>query len=193
MTKLIKLFVLFILGTALSACAWFEYSDNMTTLFDGARLQNWNQIGSTDWRLRNGYVEGSGEAGFLVSQRSYSDYRLIVEFWTDGPANSGVFIRCEDPQNVTASNCYEVNVYDTRPDPTYRTGSIVNVAAPMAQIDAANQWNRFEILAQGSHLEVILNGVTTVNTDNDQLDAGYIALQYGTGVVRFREVEIQEL
>ena len=193
MTKLIKLFVLFILGTALSACAWFEYSDNMTTLFDGARLQNWNQIGSTDWRLRNGYVEGSGEAGFLVSQRSYSDYRLIVEFWTDGPANSGVFIRCEDPQNVTASNCYEVNVYDTRPDPTYHTGSIVNVAAPMAQIDAANQWNRFEILAQGSHLEVILNGVTTVNTDNDQLDAGYIALQYGTGVVRFREVEIQEL
>lgn len=193
MTKLIKLFVLFILGTALSACAWFEYSDNMTTLFDGTSLQNWNQIGSTDWRLRNGYVEGSGEAGFLVSQRSYSDYRLIVEFWTDGPANSGVFIRCEDPQNVTASNCYEVNVYDTRPDPTYRTGSIVNVAAPMAQIDAANQWNRFEILAQGSHLEVILNGVTTVNTDNDQLDAGYIALQYGTGVVRFREVEIQEL
>jgi len=193
MTKVIKLFCMFIFTAGLSACAWFEYSDNMTTLFDGASLQNWNQIGNTDWRLRNGYVEGSGEAGFLVSQRAYSDYRLIVEFWTDGPANSGVFIRCEDSQDVTASNCYEVNVYDTRPDPTYRTGSIVNVAAPMSQIDAANQWNRFEILAQGSHLEVILNGVTTVNTDNDQLDAGYIALQYGTGVVRFREVEIQEL
>lgn len=193
MTKLIKLFCIFIFVTGLSACAWFEYSDNMTTLFDGESLQNWDQIGDADWRLRNGYVEGSGEAGFLVTQRSYKDYRLTVEFWTDGPANSGVFIRCEDPQNVTASNCYEVNVYDTRPDPTYRTGSIVNVAAPMAQIDAANQWNRFEILAQGSHLEVILNGVETVNTDNDQLDAGYIALQYGTGVVRFREVRIQEL
>lgn len=193
MTKLIKLFCVFIFTAGLSVCAWFEYSDNMTTLFDGSSLQNWNQIGNADWRLRNGYVEGSGEAGFLVTPRPYSDYRLTVEFWTDGPANSGVFIRCEDSQNVTASNCYEVNIYDTRPDPTYRTGSIVNVAAPMAQIDAANQWNRFEILAQGSHMEVILNGVTTVNTDNDQLAAGYIALQYGTGVVRFQEVQIQEL
>jgi hypothetical protein len=193
MTKLLKLFFVFVFATGLSACAWFEYSDNMTTLFDGANLQNWDQVGNADWSLNNGYVEGSGEAGFLVSERPYGDYRLIVEFWADGPANSGVFIRCDDDQTIGADNCYEVNIYDTRPDPTYRTGSIVNVAAPMAQTDAANQWNRFEILAQGSHLEVILNGVETVNTDNDQLDAGYIALQYGSGVVRFREVRIQEL
>lgn len=181
-----------VLGLALGACA-MSGGSSMRTLFDGASMQNWNEIGNADWNFANGYVEGSGETGYLVSQRTYGDYRLIVEFWADGPANSGVFIRCEDSQNITADNCYEVNVFDTRPDQTYRTGSIVNVAAPTATIDAANQWNRFEILAQGSHLQVILNGIETVNVDNEQLASGYIALQYGSGVVRFRDVQIQQL
>lgn len=29
---------------------------------------------------------------------------------------------------ITAMNAYEVNIFDTRPDPTYRTGAIVNVS-----------------------------------------------------------------
>ncbi len=57
-----------------------------------------------------------------------------------------------------AANAYEVNIYDKRPDPVYRTGGIVNVASPMAQIDAAGQWNTYEITAEGSRLVVKLNG-----------------------------------
>ncbi len=180
------------LATALAACSWTSFN-GMTTLFDGSNLNSWNEVGGADWTLSDGYVEGSGQAGFLVSEIPYDDFRLVVEFWTSPEANSGVFIRCDSNQTIGAENCYEVNVFDQRPDPTYRTGSIVNVAAPMVQLDAANQWNRFEILAQGSHLEVRMNGVETVNVDNDQLASGYIALQYGTGVVRFRDVRIQEL
>ena len=192
MLKLIKLSIMVVLGAVVSACA-MPGNSGMTTLFNGTSMQNWNEVGNANWRFTNGYVEGSGEAGFLVSQQAYGDYRLIVEFWADGPANSGVFIRCDDNQNIGAENCYEVNIFDTRADQTYRTGGIVNVAAPAATINAANQWNRFEILAQGSHLEVIMNGVELVNVDNSQLASGYIALQYGTGVVRFREVRIQQL
>tara|TARA_R110000824_G_scaffold336_1_gene1602 strand:- start:7258 stop:7836 length:579 start_codon:yes stop_codon:yes gene_type:complete len=192
MFKVIKMLSMAVLGMTLGACTLLG-NPSMQTLFDGTSMQNWNEVGNADWRFNNGYVEGSGEAGFLVSQLPYGDFRLIVEFWADGPANSGVFIRCDDNQTIGADNCYEVNVFDTRPDQTYRTGSIVNVAAPTATIDAANRWNRLEILAQGSHLQVILNGVETVNVNDDQLDSGYIGLQYGTGVVRFREVRIQQL
>ena len=184
---------MFVLLTVISACSIFEYSNNMTTLFDGTNLQNWVEVGNADWSFNNSYIEGSEEAGFLVSQQAYGDFRLTVEFWVDGPANSGVFIRCDDNQNIAAESCYEVNIFDTRADQTYRTGGIVNVAPPAASIDAANQWNRFEILAHGSHLVVIMNGTETVNVSNEQLDSGYIALQYGSGVVRFREVRIQQL
>ena len=48
-----------------------------------------------------------------------------VEFWTDEPANSGVFVRCDGADDASAATCYEVNVYDQRPDPEYRTGAIV--------------------------------------------------------------------
>lgn len=192
MLKPIKLFIVLAFGTILSACSLFQIS-NTTSHFNGPSFQNWNPIGNAQWSFNDGYVEGSEAAGFLVSNQSYEDYRLIVEFWTDEPANSGIFIRCQDSQNVTASNCYEVNIYDTRPDQAYRTGGIVNIAAPTATIDAADQWNRFEIVAQGSQLIVILNGTEIVNVRDEQFEDGYIALQYGSGVVRFREVRIQEL
>ncbi|MDG2089918.1 MAG: DUF1080 domain-containing protein [Gammaproteobacteria bacterium] len=192
MLKQIKIFTLILLAMLVSACSMMQ-SSNMTTLFDGETLQNWNPIGNADWTFNDGYVEGSDAPGFLVSNQSYEDYRLIVEFWTDEPANSGIFIRCQDSQNVTDTNCYEVNIFDTRPDQTYRTGGIVNIAAPTATINAADQWNRFEIVALGSQLLITLNGTETVNVNDEQFSSGSIALQYNSGVVRFREVSIQEL
>jgi len=40
-------------------------------------------------------------------------------------ANSGIFIRCEDPKKPGAKICYECNIFDTWPDPSYGTGAIV--------------------------------------------------------------------
>lgn len=164
-----------------------------TTLFDGTSLDGWTPIGTADWRLADGVVEAAGGTGFLVSKESYDNFDLRVEFWVSPDANSGVFIRCQDPEQVTAANSYEVNIYDTRPDPQYRTGSIVNIAPPMEQIDAGGRWNTFEITADGPRLTVRLNGTTTVNTEDSQFARGPIALQSGVGTVRFRNVQIRRL
>lgn len=192
MLKTLKILSFMTFALLISACAMMQNA-NMTTLFDGETLQNWNPIGDSEWSFNDGYVEGSEGAGFLVSAQSYDDFRLTVEFWTDEPANSGIFIRCQDSQNVTDTNCYEVNIFDTRPDQTYRTGGIVHIAAPTATIDAADQWNNYEIVAQGNQLIITLNGIQTVNVRDDQFDSGYIGLQYGSGLIRFRDVKIQEL
>jgi hypothetical protein len=41
---------------------------------------------------------------------------------------------------------------------------------------------------------VILNGQKTVDvTDRRLLDAGFVGLQYGSGVVKFRKVQIRSL
>ena len=36
--------------------------------------------------------------GFMVSKNDYGDFDLRVEFWIEAKTNSGVFIRCTDPE-----------------------------------------------------------------------------------------------
>jgi hypothetical protein len=143
--------------------------------------------------VADGVVQANKGTGFLVSKASYADFEMRVEFWVDDDANSGVFIRCENPQDITATNAYEVNIYDKRPDPTYRTGSIVNVAKPLSMINTGGKWNTFEIRAQGSHLVVTLNGTKTVDIQHSGHARGPFALQYGAGTVKFRNVQIRTL
>jgi hypothetical protein len=165
-----------------------------TTLFDGSSLDNWTAIGDANWRLADGAVQADKGNGFLVSKISYKDFQIKAEFWVDEEANSGVFIRCSDPQKVTASNAYEVNIYDKRPDPSYGTGAIVNVAKVSPMPKAAGKWNTYEITAKGPEFTVTLNGVRTVDGAKDDKHAeGRIALQYASGVVKFRLVQVQPL
>ena len=51
-----------------------------------------------------------------------------------------------------------------------------------------------EITAQGSHLVVVLNGQKTADVQDSKHNAGGpFALQYGSGVVKFRKVQIKPL
>jgi hypothetical protein len=164
-----------------------------TTLFDGSSLDGWNPIGNANWELEDGAVQADSGSGFLVSDRSYGDFELTLEFWVDEPANSGIFVRCADATSVTDRNSYEVNIYDTRADQSYRTGGIVHIASPTSVIDAGGQWNTYEITARGERLMVTLNGTEVVDVEDSQFADGPIALQYGAGIVKFRNVRIRTL
>ncbi len=166
-----------------------------TMLFDGSNLNDWEPIGNANWRLTDGgIVQADLGNGFLVSKKDYGDFELKAEFWVDATANSGVFIRATDPKQVTAKNAYEVNIYDTRPDPSYGTGAIVDVAKVSPMPKAGNQWNYYEIVAKGDTFTITLNGIKTVDGAKDaRLPKGRIALQYAQGIVKFRKVEIKPL
>ena len=170
-----------------------QASGGWTTLFDGVNLDGWNVLGNANWELADGAVQADSGSGFLVTQNSYSDFELTLEFWVDEPANSGIFIRCADAQAVTDTNSYEVNIYDTRSDQTYRTGGIVHIASPMSVINAGGSWNSYQIMAEGPRLTVTLNGTPMVNVEDTQFADGPIALQYGAGIVKFRNVRIRPL
>jgi hypothetical protein len=170
------------------------------TLFDGTSLDNWTPVGNANWKLADGAVQADSGTGYLVSKNSYADYQIRVEFWIDSTANSGVFIRCGDPTTLTAKTCYEVNIWDTRPDPSYGTGAIVNVAKVAPMPKAGGKWNVYEITAKGGRFTVTLNGKRTVNGAQDFTHAaGWIGLQYasgptnGSGTVKFRKVQIKPL
>ncbi|MSO18898.1 MAG: DUF1080 domain-containing protein [Acidobacteria bacterium] len=166
-------------------------------IFNGKSFDGWNKVGDVNWRLvpdpAGDYAEADKGSGFLVSANSYGNFTLKVEFWADTPANSGIFIRCADPKTITADSAYEVNIFDQRPDPKYRTGGIVNVAEPKMKVDAGGKWHTYEITADGDHLTAKFDGVVTADGRDSKHASGPIALQYSAGVVRFRKVQISEL
>jgi hypothetical protein len=160
----------------------------------GFDLKAWNVVGDANWTVMADVVQADKGTGFLVSPMAYGDVQVTAEIWVTDDANSGVFIRCSDPKMITADNAYEINIYDKRPDPAYRTGAIVNVAKPLATVNAGGKWTTIEVTAKGPKMTVVMNGVTTVKEAEDTKHArGPVALQYGAGTVRFRNVRIRPL
>ena len=169
-------------------------SDGWMTLLDGSTLDGWNVLGDGSWKLVDGAVEGDGDAGFLVTKDSYGNFQLTMEFWIEAAdSNSGVFIRCSDPNDVGAANSYEVNIADMHENPDNRSGSIVRVVGPSQTVSTGGKWNTFDITARGDKLTVVLNGVTTADAQDGAHASGPIALQHRAGMVKFRNVRIRKL
>jgi hypothetical protein len=171
--------------------------DGWVTLLDGSKMGDWNRVGEANWRMEDGAVVADKKTGepnaYLVTKTPYKDFQIRAEFWVDTAANSGIFIRCADPQKITSASCYEVNIFDTRKDPSYGTGAIVDIAKVDPMPKAGEKWNTFEITARGPHLVVLFNGVKTVDVQDTKLASGPFALQYGSGVVKWRKVQVKEL
>jgi hypothetical protein len=164
------------------------------TLTDGKTMGDWTSTGEANWRIEDGaLVADKGKGGHLVTKNSYKNFQIYAEFWADEEANSGIFIRCKDPAAIGARTCYEVNIFDKRPDPSYGTGSIVYFAEVNPMPKAAGKWNTFEITADGRHLVVTLNGQKTVDIRNGMFEEGHFTLQYGAGTIKFRKVAVKPL
>ena len=170
-----------------------QAGDAWTALFDGKSLKGWNVVGDATWNVADGVVQADKGSGFLVTPASYRDFQITLEFWVSSDANSGVFLRCSDPKTINQTNAYEVNIFDKRPDQSYRTGGIVDVAKPASVILTGEKWNTYDITAKGSQLTVVLNGTKVVDVKDTKYVDGPIALQYGAGTVKFRNVKIRRL
>ena len=186
------------LAVGLGACAGSGPGAGWTSLVQGTEgLANFNRVGEADWSAVDGAIQatrGGKDPAYLVTKNSYRDFVIRVEFWASDDANSGVFIRCQEPGRITDENCYEANIFDQRPDPTYATGAIVKLAkAPDPLPKAGGKWNTYEISARGPRLIVVLNGTKTVDVEDGKLAGGPIALQWGRGTIKFRKVEIRPL
>jgi hypothetical protein len=163
------------------------------TLLDGSSLAGWKPVGDIEWSLAEGAVVASGSGdGFLVTEKTYDDFYLRVEFWVDETTNSGIFIRCRDRSRIHPETCYELNIWDKHPKQEARTGSIVfEFMPPMAQVNTIGRWNTYEITAVGGKLDVKVNGVTTAVLEDVDPTPGFFALQHWEqGTVKFRKVEL---
>ena len=72
------------------------------TILDGTSLKGWDIVGDADWTVADGAVQATTGTGFLVTPMLYTDFQITADFWVTDDANSGVFIRCEDPKTMAA-------------------------------------------------------------------------------------------
>ena len=145
--------------------------------------------GASHWEVIDGMLAPCAEpAGNLTSKGSYKDFVLDVDFRTGEDTNSGVFIR--SPQG---SGGYEVQIWKAQPA-GYNTGSIVGTGKTDREYKfIPNQWNHYEITAQGDHLVVVLNGTKTLDVHDAKFPEGSFRLQYQKFPIDFRNIILKPI
>jgi hypothetical protein len=168
-------------------------------LFDGTSLKGWEAYqaspkqAAAKWDVADGAIFCTGDLpGWLGTLESFTDFNLKIEFRGGEKVNSGVFLRSRK-EGPPAEAGYELQIWDFRP--TYKTGALVNaIEASPAKI-LADQWNSFEVTAEGDHFVVVLNGQKALDGRDSKHASGILGLQYntGTGKVEFRNIKIRPI
>jgi len=188
------------LGVALATLQASHHAVGQTgagwiTLVDSKTMGDWDRIGDANWRMEDGalVVDKKSAKGqnYLVGKTAYKDLEIYVEFFVSDDANSGVFWRCADRTKVGAKFCYEANIND--PSKGDGTGAITGYSWLDHTARAGGRWNTFEISVRGPQLSVMMNGKKTAEAKDTTYSEGVIALQYGTGTVKFRKLAVRPL
>jgi hypothetical protein len=145
--------------------------------------------GGSHWEIVEGLLTPCGDpAGYLTSDQSYKNFVLSIEFKCAEDTNSGVFVR--SPQE---NGGYEVQIWKQQPA-GYNTGAIVGTAKTARDYKfKADQWNHYQITADGDHLVVVLNGETTLDIHDAKFSEGNLRLQYQKFPMAFRNIKIRPL
>ncbi|MGA5301635.1 ThuA domain-containing protein [Nucisporomicrobium flavum] len=175
-----------------------------TPLYNGSAT-GWTQAGPGSFTNADATLTSTGGMGLLwYSAKQFTNYSLKLDWKMAGDDNSGVFIGfppSSDPWSAV-DNGYEVQI-DATDAADRTTGSVytfksADLAARDAALNPPGEWNTYELLVEGEHLQVFLNGTKIndfTNTDPVRSLAGHIGLQnHGDGDdVSFRNVRIKEL
>ena len=154
--------------------------------------EKWSTTGNAEWHIESGILSGKGGEGYVTTTSEYNNFILTAEFFPDKVVNSGIFIRCPKDE-VSATGCYEINIWDNHINQDFRTGAIVTHGKPLAHLETIGKWNNYKIRAENNHMQVWLNGVKTADLVSEITSNGFITLQVKGGVIKFRNVRIERL
>ncbi len=183
------------------------------SIFDGRTFQGWEGDTQKTWRIAEGAIvagsltEQVPRNEFLASTRRYTNFvlRLKVKLTgTEGFVNSGVQIRSERIPNDAEMIGYQADIgagwWGAIYDESRRNKMLAKPEeAVVKRALKPEEWNDYEIRAEGRRIVLKLNGVTTVDyTEPDEKipQHGFIAVQIhggGKAEVRFKDVTIEEL
>ncbi len=177
------------------------------SIFNGKDLTGWE--GNLElWKVRDGMIVGDSpgirQNEFLATKKRYGDFELRLEFKLhDGAGNSGVQFRTRRVPDSSEVEGYQADIGENYWGCLYdehRRRKVLAQAAPeLKDVLKKDDWNEYVIRAQGNHILLKINGVTTVDyheEDPQIARSGIIAIQVHSGPplrVDFRKLRIREL
>lgn len=193
-------------------------ADDFQPLFNGRDLTGWRVVtapaygGYTDhWKAAGGVLSCSPGGNWLASDKQYGDFELKLEFRLARGGNSGVLLRCPLDGHPSKDGMEIQLLDDDAPEyaqlkPYQYCGSLYGVeAAKRGATRPAGEWQSMNVLCQGTHVRVTLNGTVVVDTDTSKhpkalaehpglkRTRGHVGLQYHSTHVSFRNVALREL
>lgn len=194
-------------GAALAGCSSDDESA-FTPIFNGQSLDGW-EGDDLLWVVEEGMLigrsPGIGYNDFLATTREYGNFVLRFDIHLVGnKGNSGVQFRSRRVTGsmemigyqADAGEQYWASLYDESRRRKTLAGPSEDALAKALKMD---DWNAYEVRAEGNHIQLDLNGVTAVDYTEAEPgieQTGLIAVQIHSGPameVRFRNLRIREL
>jgi hypothetical protein len=182
--------------------------DGLVQLFNGKDLTGWktHPDDKAKWEVVDGTIIGTGPAGHLFSERGdYENFRFRIEAKINDEGNSGQYFRATYAKAFPPG--YEAQINSTHGDPI-RSGSLYpdsrdgyseeerKMMIVRDQLVKPDEWFTQEVIANGNHIVIKLNGKTTVDfVDERRRHAkGHFAFQQHNegSVVTIRKAEVKE-
>ena len=164
------------------------------SLFTGHDLTGWHAIGKNEWEAANGVLRNKKSGGNLVTDRTFTDFKLHTEFRYPAGSNSGVYLRGR----------YEVQIVDSpAAEPANDSlGAVYGFLTPGENAARKpGEWQTFDVTLAGRMVTVVLNGkmticnqeipgITGAALDSHEGAPGPLLLQGDHGPVEFRNMMV---
>ena len=164
-------------------------------LFNGADLAGWRALGTNQWRAVNGVLQSPKSGANLVTDRTFTDYKLHLEFRYPKGSNSGVYQRGR----------YEVQIEDsltTEPQNDLLGGVYGFIAPSEVTAKPPGEWQTFDITLVGRLITVVANGKTVICNreipgitggalDSNEGEPGPLLLQGDHGPIEYRNITLR--
>lgn len=150
--------------------------DGFVPLLVGDSLDGWEGA-LNGYELKDGVLASKEESGgFLYTKREYTDFVLRFEFKLAPGGNNGIALRAPLDGRISRTGM-EIQVLDDTAEkykklkPWQYHGSLYGlVPAKRGHLKPVGEWNAQEILCQGRHIRVTLNGSVVVDANLADLD-----------------------
>lgn len=163
-------------------------------LFNGTDLQGWHALGENQWKAESGILRSPKSGSNLVTDQSFNDFKLHIEFRYPKGSNSGVYLRGR----------YEVQIEDNKgSEPSAHLFSAVyGFLSPTEMMaKAAGEWQSYDITLVGRMITLAVNGKTVICNqeipgitggaiDSKEGEPGPLQIQGDHGPVEFRNIMI---
>lgn len=162
-------------------------------LLNNKDLSGWHGQGKNNqWQNINGVLTSARSGTNLITDQTFTDFKLHIEFRYPAGSNSGIYLRGR----------YEVQVEDNagnEPSSTY-FGGIYGFLTPNEMVaKAPGEWQTYDITLIGRRVTVVANGkaiivdqiipgITGGALDSKEGEPGPIMLQGDHGPIEYRNI-----